>query len=733
MNKPRHFAAEVGRGGPPRLRQGLRRGEPRRRGIALVVVLGFLSVLVVLAVAFSVSMRVERLAGRNYADVVKCRHLVSVALVRACDDIDSDAANRVYPDWSGRWAGGVFTAITGATVNLASGYASNFVPGYIRGAAESTPARYIDVTGAGVVQGRVAYLALDCSGLIDVNRGYDDENRVFPRQLGSTVNELQLTNALTAEVTRNWENLFLNKSAAIGGNPPYWRMETLPEILALGAYGFGNQQPLDPNVGIVNLFHYSRYPRGYWDGNMVQTNALDISGNEGDLRAKLGDIERIFSEMGVAPAAVKGAALNLLDFVDTDNQPKDVASLCTEAVPMINEVVVYNQLTATGPLGMDYSNSYKIAVEIFYPFGGTTNKSDYTVRVAAQYVGAQPAALNPPAVGGAQGTFRVSAPSGGWTPGTFVVVTNDWVGRVATNATPDMSGAKVQLRATVLEGSDEVDLVGDSRSDIMEIPIGSVIPGPGPIVSLGREVNDPRINWDGRDEAAGGHWKLEAKDVNTLSNYNTWSLSAMMAAGADGTSAMYVANAPLRSVGELGFLLYDPTKPWTTIRLLDPGALPVLDRFTLATNVFQYGLVNLNSRNPMALATVFNQMPYDRYPGEAMAKTVMVAQASALGLAVSGASGSFRNLSDMRVMGGAIDSALPGLDDMIKESVVRNSAGLLGVRQNLYTILLAAQAYSEKLQVVSEQRAVAVVWRDPYPAEDGTHPMFVRYFRWLTE
>ncbi len=64
-------------------------GNPRA-GIALILVLGMLSVMLVLGVAFVVTMRTERVAAGNANEVTKARHLVFTALARAMQDIEKD-------------------------------------------------------------------------------------------------------------------------------------------------------------------------------------------------------------------------------------------------------------------------------------------------------------------------------------------------------------------------------------------------------------------------------------------------------------------------------------------------------------------------------------------------------------------------------------------------------------------------------------------------------------------
>ena len=54
-----------------------------QQGIALVVVLGLLAMLLIMAVSFVISMRVERLAGRDVAETVKAKNMTRTALARA--------------------------------------------------------------------------------------------------------------------------------------------------------------------------------------------------------------------------------------------------------------------------------------------------------------------------------------------------------------------------------------------------------------------------------------------------------------------------------------------------------------------------------------------------------------------------------------------------------------------------------------------------------------------------
>ena len=66
-----------------------------KRGVALIVTIGFLAVMILMAVAFTISMRVERLAARNFSDVVQTRQWTQSALNYAIRDADNNIGNNM--------------------------------------------------------------------------------------------------------------------------------------------------------------------------------------------------------------------------------------------------------------------------------------------------------------------------------------------------------------------------------------------------------------------------------------------------------------------------------------------------------------------------------------------------------------------------------------------------------------------------------------------------------------
>lgn|GEM_PF-4537924 len=699
-----------------------------------------------MAVGFSISMRVERLVARASLDHIRSRQLGEAALARVVYDVNDNLNDQMIPNWSGDWVGGVFESIAPGPngmkatnllsgLNMLYGYASNYVPRSMISStllaadnAEWIPFEYISPTGGRKRIGQYAYVVVDCSGMIDVNFDYSISNNISrSRRFGETVYELQMTNPLLREVALRATNMMWGRVRANGQSveKPWFRLETVAEINPVLSRGFHNAAPLLTATDSVNLVTYSRIPRGYLKAGAVEqplviTDPLDQT-----------TLSSAFTDLGLPDAG--GFFNNLRDYTDSDNVPSpNPDGYSTEAVPMINEVVVSNSYKDVSSGGTNlYRNEYRVFVELWWPFSNTTNLNNLSLLIRAAYSKADPA----PNPGSIVETISLSPPGGSWSMGDFLVVTSSPRFVVVTNILQDLSEATVQVELRVQENGVDVDRMGVTADKRMEIPIGNRMTGLGVSDSLSKSANDPRINWDGKD---GAQWITQ----NTHSLGKTNSGLTFTSANADGHFAMYVANRPLKAVGELGLLLYAANKPWQTVSLLDgPNFFPVLDRFTLFTNQVRYGLVNPNSYNSNVIATVFNQMPLERVPYDpatnyvslGITNKLTITDLKALGRRFANKDIAFTNLSDLSHIGPQLTAAVPGLDVVTFESVVRNSAGLFAPRQQLFAVFLVAQLQDEAENVLAEQRGTGLIWRDPYIVSNNTHATMVRNFRWLTE
>jgi hypothetical protein len=245
----------------------------------------------------------------------------------------------------------------------------------------------------------------------------------------------------------------------------------------------------------------------------------------------------------------------------------------------------------------------------------------------------------------------------------------------------------------------------------------------------------------------------------------------------------YIKNASLESVGELGYLTIGR---WQTINLyrhnhvtsnLVDNPLPaegfhrVLDYFTLRpTNNIIRGLVNANTRNAGVRAAVFNNMPLNEWKGSTTATRLSAPCADEFGTWLGAQCGSTTNLStlgnfwtgvsDLGQSDGTVVSATSRTrvirslsaelntwyGEFEREAVIRNAADLYTTRQQIYTIIVRADAMTFEYgggsarvgnmlnngSILGSARAVFQVWRDPVPDANGHHPCFVRLCKILS-
>jgi len=321
--------------------------------------------------------------------------------------------------------------------------------------------------------------------------------------------------------------------------------------------------------------------------------------------------------------------------------------------------------------------------------------------------------------------------------------------------TGDVVRLSLGLQLRVTEAGTAVDSVpGDSAAEQLVLTKQVVLPASGPVAlgHMGMECVDPRFNWSAA--AAQGMWYDTAEDGNSLWKTNFYTAAYLgyrkgdpYIPSIDEGMLMYVSNrGHLESVGELGYVLrgnntgnMDTGSPdyFKTIGLYDRTERGkkadrdlVLKYFTLAGGTFR-GRINVNTTNAAVLAAAFVGAPVVTTN---MQITVGAAAAQDIaGRIVSG--GPYYDISDLGTNNWS--GMFPGWSDLERESLLVNALGLLTVRQNLFTIVLAANSYSMQVggdravggAVLASTYAVAEVWRDPFRSLSGKHDWNVRYFR----
>jgi hypothetical protein len=416
---------------------------------------------------------------------------------------------------------------------------------------------------------------------------------------------------------------------------------------------------------------------------------------------------------------------------------------------MVNEICVSNQFTFEYT-GTNYilKGEYNFFVESVFPFKASGNGSGFDIKYDIVCTNSVAAIYNPQAnpfsrtkASPANVTYWV--PMGALNTRSFVVGNNTQVPSAPASIT-----TYATITASISKGGVVVDTISSPLQMIFVTtlnPIGNNYEGSG-FGSV--EVNDPRLNWETN------MWTFSSTR-STIGATNYVTLRSLGKVGfppagwqaRDGDISMHVANSNVMVVGELGCLFLG--QPWETVRLYPHGSggagsmHRVLDYFTtdLPTNAVVRGKVHLGTRQRGAMVAVYDGMPIDipgtganRLSGALLSNVVN----SVMAMTLTNASLKLSDLGTVNWAGIYPVASYPGSTDLDREAFVRNSAGLFGVRQNYFIILLYAQATKvvaglSDRSVVAGVRAVAEVWRDPVKNAEGRNPVVVRSFKILSE
>ena len=685
-----------------------------KRGVALIIVLGALALLVLMAVTFSIFMRTERVAAGSFQNDVIARHLLYAALARALDRVDSETPGNGYPTWDCLVSPGS-NKVSGAT-NAPMMY---WAPRAALGTNTTPSPGWIDpVDRSGTFDGRVGYIVLNASGLIDANEagGKDRTN-------GSSPQEIQV--GVLPEV----------KSAAALVGQSY---ETPQELTILGTNNGALKRAPE------HLVTYSAFRPGQWvNGSIVKP--VNLLATRATLKPQFKAC------LNVSDDDADFICDALQDYQDSDSKPQHLNGPCTESVPLINEVKVTTQLNFDGDNCYPY---VLVEIEWAYPFVKASKRSfdiEHSVKIE-NVPGNDPAFVPPPIPAdsiasdysgdvNAYHTVQLLADGTG-TPVLYASHTNSTV------------SLKVTIKLRVKSGGQTVNEVPSPWDDATAIVLTTPpirVPnypfaGDSLASSSGMECVDPRFNWNASpDEGQWIPYDALAGDpawnpvwtngsIDLVNWITKWYWDNM---NCDRHPYCFVADSPISTVGELTYLLRGKglENRWETIHLYDESADrpmdPVLRYFTVGdADATQKGLVNPNTRQSEVVHALLDQMPIDEYPGmpspdKLGATPQMTAALSAITnwwMSPNGISGNVTNLADLQHKVAFL--GLPAVSNLDlrpfeREAFYRNVPGLLGVRQQYFVVLLYAQVTKvvpqvDDKSVVSGVRGIAEVWRDPY-------------------
>ena len=730
-----------------------------RAGVALILVLGMLALMVLLGVAFSIYMQTERIAAGSFKNDVKARNLLNAALAYAMRDVKTqlDAGSNTWASLqSTNGAGGATPVDTNLVQSMLP-----YVPSEAFRASPLSPS-WVEVNPGGTNYiGRIGYVVLNCSGLLDANyAGGLSNGALVPRGVGHSPSELAID--VLPEFRGKDPSLFLKLRDQSPNN--YKRFESVQELAVLASNVMA-QAPAD-------LVTYSAFPiSGYPNGTNI--TVADISGDENALASRHASIVDAFKQSGLESYAGQSEFIyaSLLDYVDANCIPGDLGSASTEAVPMIDEIFMTNRLTFASD--GTWTIRPLVKFEWAYPFVRTNANTfwiNYTIHFTANNGLSVPGDVTGPAK---NSQFAANSTVMDWHEVT--VDPGNLPGgncQAAVGQTVHLTAQfSVEMRLGSAAGA-VVDAVPyPAGANPVELYWDFVVPSAtngttNIYVAADAECFDPRFNWDG--SAAGRQWRVTRSPnlVTSPGTINTVTTNYYALYTCDGYPEMYVADRPLMAVSELTYLLRGGRKQvtsrdaWNTIRLFDEagpsgplGLDPVLDHFELGTNAVGRGLVNPNTQMTNVLAAVFFSMPVDRYPGDPAGQPLSLDDAYKLALfwrdpSLNVWSGRFAYPSDIGHATNAFACLplYPGIPfapalGFQRESILRNASGLFHPRQGFYIVLLFAQVTKDVplpdgtilKSILSGQRALAEVWMDPLANSEGGHPTLLRYFTIISD
>ena len=530
-------------------------GTDRRQGVALIIVLGFLTLMVLMAVAFLTQARVERMVADSTLEAMRGRQLLRTAMNAAMNDystylwdeqiiVPADPADRMFvssPPTSASSLGG--RTVGADNVSLIVGEVLDWIPRFylappFDGAVEvDKQARWILIredpaNSQSRILGRYAYVCFDSSGGLDANLIARSEGvaaqdvRGFTNRFRRSVRDVPMGNlkeALDANefkrLRKGWKGFdslqsvikltdghYIDGQGKEGSKGPWESGDTpppgeLPSNVRWRNDRIETKRALDP-FSVNDLVSYSlsayrggRYDRasGRWSEPKPMNEATSWEGLLAPLNSQF--------------AHGWGSWINkaIYDYTHNTPVPQGTDYPSPKNVPMFNEIAISYELLppSTTP---DYELRLTMAFEFWYPFPSQDNDGAPNFTLLAPTMSCGTAATGPGDI-----HLQMFLTSGGTTIPVFgamgtasapqLSVPAQWNNGVPYQPTPGQLTFTAQLRTPPSMGAlppSGVDLT--VMSALLTKPIylqgaggnADMLPGGGPTpMSFGGVVNLP--------------------------------------------------------------------------------------------------------------------------------------------------------------------------------------------------------------------------------------------------
>lgn len=817
-----------------------------KSGVALIVVLGFLSIMIMMAVAFLTHARTERMVADATIEAQRGRELVRTALNAAMNDYSLDLFGNLLllptkgSSRSSPRGNEIFTSIPPTTltdadrtigednIRLMAGEARRWLPRHffndkiyaVSNAvadAEWILVRETNTTQSRIV-GRYAYACFDMSGGIDANLIARDDDVA---KEGNATNRFSVRSVGMGELAETADASEFKRLRT-----GWHGFDNLAELILLtnGKYN-GGEQEYEEEDDDTKSWAFPGDSKSRWRGSRQEAYGAALTSSEvTDLvpyslaayrgvydyaaakwrppaavneQTKWDEVLAPVEGQLVAKADTVKALKDYFDQYSTAQEGKaDYPS--SEAVPMFNELKIEYYLThqdavVDPPAPERLFLIIDLDIETWYPFPSDKNEVSDSYTITAPTISGGSASLGEGDIGmivRMDGTKIVTLePVSGPIPASLTVTPdfNDGLPKTVTGGPihyefeikpvnpADLVTASSTLRVVGIRNKNPILMKLGDVADQMQVkdfqsPPDATIPLPHTKISY--EAIDPRLNHDKND------WQTTTTpSMAPEAPINAAAISAGYGAKGGEGLYMYCRNGPMQTPAELGFI--STGRPWETIDLCTSEGVTMMSKIqtdpTIAQSVadmngdgfsdgtfYTNGTINPNTASPFVLKAAFAGLKTGEVPGlpadfDLEALTVDEANDLALSMIdesktkkIQAGLGAFVSPADWArspamQKNGALASGR-GLNKNQRESLIRNTWGLFSPDNSLFTVLVIGQAIKEgpgkvgvlnlgdEDMITGERRAVALVWRDPFPSASGHHhEMFVRMFKFLDE
>lgn len=548
-----------------------------KKGIALVVTLGFLSVMIILAISFSTFMRTERKVAAGSIQLVQSDLAALGALNRIIYDIN----------YQSRWStNGLFPTnlcSTNATSGESTGFQCETIlsdsksggryflndavkenlslpdePAF--GSGKVTPEWYLLTTNFLEVGVLYSFVIVNESGLLDINafstNWPDSVSTNYP------VYDLPYLSAVTDN------NAFFSKKKG-----EYLYLYAQPEI-----------DDFVDSVGADRNNHFTAYLPFVQKGELggAYTNRIVLGTN-----TTLAELTPALVQAGIVNAAQ--AYDNVMDYMDEDrfsrNPPLGYGS---EAVPMINEIGTRSRIVRTG--STNFNIHCDVFVELWYPFLNTfTNEFILRPDITAVSMDFGAGAVAVPYSSPSTNFYQTFS----WTNDqlltvvfsnvvhnytyTPVLVPGTNMGNLVVELTPVLTNSGTGVGIYDLAPLLTITNYSMPRPDVDET-------NNGPVASL--SIDDPRYN------GVGTNWFIATQTMYPLPSTNMYKQPPPADA-----LPFYIADGEINHVGELG-LVGTGLAQWDSISIIGVHS-NLLDTITTHTNYYVRGPINIHADKPV--------------------------------------------------------------------------------------------------------------------------------------